>query len=55
LAWTRGQQHAVLVVRTTAGDLVLDNLRNAIVGWDETGYRYEKIQSPAKEWIWLSL
>ena len=55
LAWTRGQQHAVLVVRTTAGDLVLDNLRSSIVGWNETGYRYEKIQSPAKEWIWLSL
>ena len=31
LAWTRGQQHAVLVVRTTAGDLVLDN-KSGIAG-----------------------
>src|SRR5688572_14524992 len=43
LARTRGQQHAVLVVRTTGGDLVLDNLRNSIVGWNQTGYRYDKI------------
>jgi len=55
LARTRGQQHAVLVVRTTAGDMVLDNLRNSILGWNQTGYRYEKIQSPEREWIWLSL
>ena len=55
LARTNGQQHGVLVVRTTAGDLVLDNLRNSILGWDQTGYRYDKIQSPEREWIWLSL
>jgi predicted transglutaminase-like cysteine proteinase len=55
LAQTNGQQHAVLVVRTTVGDLVLDNLRNSIVGWNQTGYHFDKIQSPQQEWIWLSL
>jgi predicted transglutaminase-like cysteine proteinase len=47
-----GQQHAVLVVRTTSGDFVLDNLRAGIKPWDRTGYRYDKIQSPTATWVW---
>lgn len=31
-----GQDHAVLIVRTTAGDLVLDNMTDAILPWDHT-------------------
>lgn len=33
----RGQGHAVLVVRTTAGDYVLDNLTNTIKPFNQTG------------------
>lgn len=55
LARTRGQQHALLIVRTSAGDFALDNLRNGIVGWNRTGYRYEKVQSPRDMWVWHRL
>ncbi|SFF86706.1 Predicted transglutaminase-like cysteine proteinase [Roseobacter denitrificans OCh 114] len=38
--------HAVLVMRTKAGDLVLDNLTNKIKPWKETGYTFLKLQNP---------
>jgi predicted transglutaminase-like cysteine proteinase len=34
-----GTPHAVLVVRTNRGDLVLDNLNNSIKPWNQTGLR----------------
>jgi predicted transglutaminase-like cysteine proteinase len=34
--------HAVLMVRTDRGDLILDNKRNAILPWQQTGYTYVK-------------
>ena len=34
-----GEGHAILVVKTTAGDLVLDNLRKTIVKRSQAGYR----------------
>src|SRR3954469_19646179 len=37
-----GEGHAVLMVRTTAGDLVLDNKTSAVLRWRETGYRFVK-------------
>lgn len=38
--------HAVLVLRTAGGDLVLDNLTNRILPWHETGYTFLKLQNP---------
>lgn len=38
--------HAVLILRTRAGDLVLDNLTNRIVNWKKTGYTFLKLQNP---------
>lgn len=38
--------HAVLVLRTGAGDLVLDNLTNKIMPWKKTGYTFLKLQNP---------
>lgn len=38
--------HAVLVLRTQKGDLVLDNLTNLIKPWKETGYTFLKLQDP---------
>lgn len=35
----RGQDHAVLVVRTDRGDYVLDNLTNAIKPFSQSGHR----------------
>jgi len=41
----RGQDHAVLVVRTSKGDLVLDNLTSAIKPMSQTGHRVISMQS----------
>ncbi len=38
--------HAVLVMRTGQGDLVLDNLTNKIKPWNKTGYTFLKLQNP---------
>src|SRR4249919_1185160 len=50
-----GEGHAVLTVRTSRGDLVLDNLTNRIVGWNQTGYRYLMRQSGSSPNIFVSL
>ena len=49
---TRFQGHAVLVVRTGTGDVVLDNLTSRIRSWDETGYIFMKMQSPETPGGW---
>jgi predicted transglutaminase-like cysteine proteinase len=48
----RGEEHAVLIVRTDHGDFVLDNLTSAVRGWTPTLYRWKTVQSPANEWVW---
>jgi predicted transglutaminase-like cysteine proteinase len=47
-----GIGHLVLVVATTKGDIVLDNLTEAIRPWQSTDYQWLKIQSVngAKFW-----
>ncbi|WP_298912350.1 transglutaminase-like cysteine peptidase [uncultured Roseobacter sp.] len=40
------RSHAVLVLRTASGDLVLDSLKNKIVPWKQTGYTFLKLQNP---------
>jgi predicted transglutaminase-like cysteine proteinase len=40
--------HAVLMVRTDRGDFILDNKRNAILPWQQTGYVYVKRESQDK-------
>ncbi|UXS05109.1 transglutaminase-like cysteine peptidase [Agrobacterium tumefaciens] len=40
-----GEGHAVVVVRTNEGDMVLDNRTNSIVRWDRTDLRWIKIQA----------
>jgi predicted transglutaminase-like cysteine proteinase len=37
--------HAVLMVPTNRGDLVLDNKRDAVLPWDSTGYSFIKRES----------
>jgi predicted transglutaminase-like cysteine proteinase len=49
-----GQDHAVLVVRTNEGDLVLDNLVPSLRSWGRSGYSGKSIQSPNDQWRWLS-
>lgn len=48
-----GEGHAVLMVRTDRGDLVLDNQEALIKVWNDTPYQYIKRQSQhnAGEWV----
>ena len=44
--------HAVLVLRTATGDLILDNLNKNILPWKKTGYTFLKLQNPAAPGSW---
>jgi hypothetical protein len=43
----------VLTVKTTHGEYVLDNKRETILPWTQTGYRFVKRQSQtdANQWV----
>ena len=51
-----GNGHAVLMVRTDRGDLVLDNQDGMIQLWSDTPYQFLKRQSQhhAGEWVNLN-
>ncbi|MBI2719191.1 MAG: transglutaminase-like cysteine peptidase [Rhizobiales bacterium] len=49
------QGHAVLTVTTKDGDYILDNRRNDVRRWSDTGYTYLKRQSASDPRIWVSL
>jgi predicted transglutaminase-like cysteine proteinase len=51
----QGGGHAVLIVRTSAGDFVLDNRRDEIKRWSDTGYFYLKRQSQQDPLQWIAL
>ena len=50
-----GEGHAVLTVRTDRGDYVLDNLTDAVLPWDRTGYRYLKRQAATHTGRWVTI
>ena len=50
-----GEGHAVLTVRTSRGDFVLDNRQSRIVAWNQTPYQFRKRQSSRDPRIWLTL
>jgi predicted transglutaminase-like cysteine proteinase len=41
-----GEHHLVLVVQTSAGDLVLDNMTTEIRPWARAPYQWVRIQTP---------
>jgi predicted transglutaminase-like cysteine proteinase len=47
--------HAVLTVKTSKGDFVLDNMRDDVRPWTQTGYRFVKRQSQTHENVWVSI
>ena len=50
----QGEGHAVLMVRTDEGDLILDNKRSAILPWHETGYVFVKREGQdGRDWVSL--
>ena len=50
-----GEGHAVLSIPTTMGDMVLDNRRDEVLPWTETGYKFVKRQSASNPNVWVSL
>jgi predicted transglutaminase-like cysteine proteinase len=50
-----GGGHLVLLVATTKGDLVLDNLTEAIRSWQGTDYHWLKIQSKRDARLWYEI
>ena len=50
-----GDGHAVLTVATDRGDLVLDNMEQRILLWDETNYEYLKRQSEYDSGQWVGI
>lgn len=50
-----GDGHAVLTVRTSRGDFVLDNLEPKILLWNQTDYRFLKRQSEFHSGLWVSV
>jgi predicted transglutaminase-like cysteine proteinase len=50
-----GDGHAVLMVRTSAGDYILDNRRPEILRWNETRYQFLKRQSQSDPRAWTAL
>ncbi len=52
---TDGEGHAVLMVRTDRGDLVLDNLVGEIHVWNEAPYTFLKRQDQADAGDWVDL
>jgi len=49
-----GSGHAVMMVRTDRGDLILDNRRSSILPWTQTGYVYVKAEGQ-DGMAWMSL
>jgi Predicted periplasmic protein len=50
-----GEGHAVLTLRTSEGDYVLDNLVDEVRPWRETPYRYLKRQASADSGRWVTI
>ena len=50
-----GEGHAVLMVRTDRGDLVLDNQDGMVKVWNDTPYQFLKRQSQADQGEWVDI
>jgi predicted transglutaminase-like cysteine proteinase len=50
-----GEGHTILTVKTNHGEFILDNMREEIRPWDETGYHFYKRQSQQDPNIWVAI
>ncbi len=50
-----GDGHAVLTMRSSLGDFVLDNLDGRVLRWTETDYTYLKRQSTLHTGVWVTV
>ena len=51
----RGEGHAVLTVRTSAGDFILDNKVDEVRIWNEAPYRFLERQSSLNPPFWVEI
>jgi predicted transglutaminase-like cysteine proteinase len=50
-----GDGHAVLTVRTSMGEFILDNLEAKVLAWTDTDYTYLKRQSTRNSGVWVTI
>lgn len=50
-----GAGHAVLTVKTSRGEFVLDNLEPQVLAWTDTEYTYLKRQSEQDSGVWIAI
>ncbi len=50
-----GDGHAVLTVRTSLGEFILDNLEPKVLSWTDTDYTYLKRQSTENSGVWITI
>ncbi|ESX98471.1 MULTISPECIES: transglutaminase-like cysteine peptidase [unclassified Mesorhizobium] len=50
-----GDGHAVLTVRTSLGEFILDNLDSKVLSWTDTDYTYLKRQSDQNSGVWVTI
>ncbi|CAM5382327.1 putative transglutaminase-like cysteine proteinase [Aquamicrobium terrae] len=50
-----GDGHAVLTVRTSMGEFILDNLEPRVQAWADTPYTYLKRQSQTNSGVWVTI
>lgn len=50
-----GDGHAVLTVRTSLGEFILDNLEPRVLAWTDTEYTYLKRQSTRNSGVWVTI
>jgi predicted transglutaminase-like cysteine proteinase len=51
----QNEGHAILTVKTNAGEFVLDNLNDEVKPWNRTGYRFVKRQSQPNQNLWVQI
>jgi predicted transglutaminase-like cysteine proteinase len=51
----KGEGHAVLTVRTTGGDFILDNKSTEVRLWNQTSYEFLMRQSYLNPRVWIAL
>ncbi|MGQ3293169.1 MAG: transglutaminase-like cysteine peptidase, partial [Shinella sp.] len=50
-----GEGHAVVTVRTSKGDFILDNLEEEVLLWSKTSYKFLKRQASFNSGRWVTI
>ena len=50
-----GDGHAVLTVRTSRGDFILDNLEPRVLAWTDTDYTYPEAPVRRNSGVWVAI